>query len=68
MRRTDSSFEGMKCEEASLLSKETYLPCGQPATHVIYHRRDKRAYLMCMPCAWHNAHNRGGQLVAGPSL
>lgn len=66
--KMEPSFEGLRCEEASMHSRKTYLSCGQPATHVVYHPRDKRAYLMCEPDAYHNVKNRGGQLVAGPPI
>lgn len=60
-----ASFEGMKCEEASQFSVTEYIPCGQPATAVVWHQRDgKHTYLMCAACADHNVRNRGGKLVA----
>ena len=58
---------GATCEEASVLSKETYIPCGQPAAEIVWHNKDRRAYRMCAPCADHNIRNRGGiRLVAAP--
>jgi hypothetical protein len=54
---------GALCQEASFLSRATYIPCSQPATHVIYHTKDRRAYYMCDPCADHNVRNRGGEDV-----
>lgn len=56
-------FEGLKCEEASMHSRETYIPCGAPATGIVYHAKDRRAYLMCTPCQDHNVRNRGGRLL-----
>lgn len=57
-------FAGMKCEEASTLSRETFIPCGAPVDAVVYHSRDKRAYMMCFGCADHNVRNRGGVIIA----
>jgi hypothetical protein len=60
-----ANFEGMKCEEASIHSKKTFIPCGAPAVAVVWHERDgKHTYLMCAPCAFHNVRNRGGKLIA----
>ena len=57
-------LEGLRCEEASMLSRGAYIPCGAPAAAVVWHRRDgKHTYLMCAPCAWHNVRNRGGRLL-----
>ena len=54
-----------RCEEASPLSREKYIPCNAPAVAIIYHDRDRREYRMCAPCADHNVRNRGGKMV-GP--
>lgn len=54
---------GARCQEASMFSRGTYVPCSLPATHVIYHAKDRRAYYMCGGCADHNVRNRGGQDV-----
>jgi hypothetical protein len=51
------------CEEASMLSRETYIPCNAPAKFVVRHREGE--YRMCEACADHNVKNRGGVLV-GP--
>lgn len=51
------------CEEASMFSKEKYIPCGSIATFVIYHRKDNRSYFMCTLCAFHNVTNRGGKIL-----
>lgn len=51
------------CEEASTLSKETYIGCGHDAHFLVWHDRDRRAYTMCLGCAYHNVDNRGGILV-----
>lgn len=48
-----------RCEEASLLSTDAYIPCNAPATRVIYSPEDKRSYRMCTPCADHSVRNRG---------
>jgi len=50
----------LKCREASMFSRETFIPCGKPATSLVWHNKDKRAYPMCDMCADHNIKNRGG--------
>jgi hypothetical protein len=50
-----------RCEEASHLSKQSYIPCNAPAVRVVFHKRDNYAYRMCAPCADHNIRNRGGE-------
>ena len=57
------NFDGMKCEEASILSKTDYIPCGHQAVALVWHSRDRRVYLMCLGCASHNIQNRGGRLI-----
>lgn len=60
---SDTSIpDGSRCQEASILSRGTYLPCSQPAVAIVYHDKDNRSYYMCLPCADHNLHNRGGVL------
>lgn len=55
------------CEEASVLSRATFIPCGMPAIAVVWHNKDRRAYRMCRGCTSHNVTNRGGiLLVAAP--
>ena len=58
------SWEKCSCEEASMHSRGTYVPCGERAVALVWHDRDRRAYLMCLPCADHNLRNRGGLLLA----
>jgi hypothetical protein len=58
------SLDGMRCEEASIHSNRTYIPCNSPAYGIVWHDRDKRAYVMCEPCCLHNVRNRGGRLLA----
>lgn len=53
------------CQEASILSHENYIPCGQKAVAIIYHERDRRGYYMCAGCASHNVRNRDGRWVTG---
>lgn len=53
-----------RCEEASPLSKESYVPCLSPADALVRHERDGRDYYMCAPCASHNTRNRGAKLLA----
>lgn len=48
------------CEEASPFSGNFYIPCGRPASAVVHHKRDQKAYRMCDGCADHNVTNRGG--------
>ncbi len=55
--------DGSKCQEASILSTHSYIPCGRPAVAIVYSDRDRRGYLMCIGCASHNLSNRGGKLV-----
>ncbi len=52
-----------RCQEASILSRETYFPCGAPAVAIVYHDREKRGYYMCLPCADHNIRNRDAKLI-----
>lgn len=48
------------CEEASPLSKESYIACGAPATKTIgWENRTEGPYRMCDSCADHNIKNRG---------
>jgi hypothetical protein len=51
--------EGAKCQEASILSHNFYIPCGAPAVAIVRHDKDRRSYYMCAPCADHNVRNRG---------
>lgn len=55
--------EGSECQEASVFSIHSYVPCGCPAVAIVYHTRDARGYLMCLGCADHNIRNRGAKLV-----
>jgi len=43
-----------------MFSRETFIPCGDRATSIVWHNKDKRAYAMCFGCADHNVKNRGG--------
>jgi len=56
-----------RCQEASVLSRDRYIPCGQPAVRLIWSKDtppDKRiAYAMCGACADHSVRNRGLKLV-----
>lgn len=48
------------CEEASTLSHNFYIPCNQPAEHMIgWPHRKEGPYRMCAMCAYHNVRNRG---------
>ena len=57
--------DGAECQDASILSMHSYIPCGKPASAIIYHERDRRGYFMCAACASHNVKNRGGKWVSG---
>lgn len=52
-----------RCQEASIFSRESYVPCSKPAVAIVRHEKDQRAYYMCAPCADHNVRNRGGKLI-----
>jgi hypothetical protein len=56
-----AALAGLTCQEDSL--HVPGLQCGAGAAAVVWHQRDKRAYPMCAPCAWHNVKNRGGRLL-----
>jgi len=59
------NLEGTKCQEASIHSRQSYIACGAPGEAIVFHDRDGRqAYIMCLPCAWHNIENRGAKLLA----
>jgi hypothetical protein len=55
--------EGSECQESSIFSTHSYIPCGGDAVAIVYSERDSRGYLMCSGCADHNIRNRGGKLV-----
>jgi len=57
------NFQGLRCEEASNLSREFFIPCSKPVDAAVWHDRDRRLYMMCFGCASHNVVNRGGRLV-----
>ena len=50
------------CEEASLNSKEHYIPCNAPARFMVKNR-DATPYRMCEMCADHNVKNRGAVVI-----
>lgn len=52
------------CQEASIFSYNSYIPCGKKAVAIVYHERDGRGYYMCEGCTSHNIKNRGGKLVS----
>lgn len=52
------------CQEAALTSREFYIPCNQPATHIVrWIGRREPAIRMCEMCTFHNVKNRGGEIV-----
>lgn len=52
-----------RCEEASPLSREKYIPCNAPATQVVDTGGLEGTYRMCDPCASHNINNRGMRYI-----
>lgn len=55
-----------RCEEASPLSGDTYIPCNGPAVSMVgWPARGEGPYRMCAKCASHNTRNRGAT-VTGP--
>jgi hypothetical protein len=48
-----------RCEEASTLSRETYIPCNGPAEYVVKFASGEGPYRMCEMCMFHNFRNRG---------
>lgn len=53
------------CEEASLHSREVYMPCNAPAKLIVGWRgRTDTPIRMCEACADHNCKNRGGYVVS----
>lgn len=52
------------CEEASPLSQGKYIPCNQPAKHIVFMKADGKSYRMCEGCADHST-RRGGK-ITGP--
>lgn len=54
-----------RCEEASTLSGESYIPCNAPAVAVVgWTGRPDQPIRMCAMCEAHNIKNRGGYRVA----
>jgi hypothetical protein len=54
-----------RCEEASMFSTTSYIPCNAPAEAIVHSKVDRRDYRMCAGCADHNVRNRGMEYV-GP--
>lgn len=48
------------CQEASIHSRETFIACARPGAQFVFHEKDRRVYVMCEACAYHNLKNRGG--------
>lgn len=54
-----------RCQEASVFSTDSYIPCGAPASAIVKHNgRTERPYFMCQACASHNVANRNASLLA----
>lgn len=51
------------CQEASAMSVERYIACGDRSVAIVRHDKDRRSYYMCLSCASRNLGNRGGKLV-----
>ncbi len=49
------------CQEASPRSHDEFIACGAPGAKMVFHQKDRRAYVMCAPCADHNIRSRGGE-------
>lgn len=64
IREDNTIPEDATCQEASVFSRSSYIPCGAQAVAIVYHNKDRRGYYMCGSCADHNVRNRGGRLVA----
>lgn len=53
-----------RCEEASILSGQYYIPCNGPAVAIVgWTGRGDTPIRMCEMCEWHNIKNRGGYRV-----
>lgn len=53
-----------RCEEASVLSDISYIPCNAPAVAIVgWHGRSDAPIRMCEQCEWHNIKNRGAYRV-----
>lgn len=59
--------EDRTCEEASPLSRAMYIPCGNPATSIVFNG-DPQPYFMCHDCAQHNVLNRGARVLAAKDV
>lgn len=58
-------WKGVTCQETTGMIGDKYLRCGLPATVIVWHNGDQKAYPMCPMCGDHNVTNRGGiELVA----
>jgi len=52
------------CEEASLASHTTYIPCNKPAVNIVgWKGRSDAPIRMCEFCTSHNVNNRGGEII-----
>lgn len=63
LHTTMGNFEGMKCEEVDHALGDMLVYCGRPVECLVWHRKDRRAYMMCHMCGSHNVMNRGGRLL-----
>jgi len=56
------------CEEASVFSKNSYVPCGKESVALVWHNKEGRIYHMCFGCANHNVRDRDAVLLAGKNI
>ena len=54
--------EGTTCQEVSIFSQRTYIPCERPAVAIVKNR-DPEPYYMCAGCTSHNVANRGAKIL-----
>lgn len=53
------------CEEASIHSKEFYIPCNNPAINIVgWKARSDTPIRMCAMCTDHNVKNRSGEIIS----
>lgn len=57
--------EDARCQEVFTMIGNKYVRCGRKATCVIDFAPRTEIYYMCAECGSHNAHNRGGKVMAG---
>lgn len=58
-------FQTSPCQESNLQGicmpgTDDPIPCGRPGHTAVFHKKDRRVYIMCDACSYHNIKNRGG--------